>query len=177
MLAEAPSIVSHDVSIGVIEATPITTSEQLEAAYTLSIKGRGLSEIESIRAALALRNLGLDALAASRSSDVRPLDDQSDEPLRELCYDYRNAHTTQAEEYFQRIVQWVKQQASPSATLTTEREAKLRDFILGIADEMLAVDAPLSPESSAAMREMGQRIYKAVALLSPVVAVDTTEET
>ena len=39
-----------------------------------------------------------------------PMDDQSDEPLRELCYDYRNANTIHAENYFQRIVRWVKRQ-------------------------------------------------------------------
>lgn len=36
---------------------------------------------------------------------------ENDEPLRELCYDYRNAATAHAENYFQRIVRWVKQQA------------------------------------------------------------------
>ena len=40
---------------------------------------------------------------------TRPLDEY-EEPLRELCFDYRNAHTLHAENYFQRIVRWVRQQ-------------------------------------------------------------------
>lgn len=46
---------------------------------------------------------------------------ENDEPLRELCFDYRNAATAHAENYFQRIVRWVKQQEvrssfAPAAT-------------------------------------------------------------
>lgn len=34
--------------------------------------------------------------------------DENDEPLRELCFDYRNCTSQSAEEHFQRIVAWVR---------------------------------------------------------------------
>lgn len=40
---------------------------------------------------------------------------ENDEPLREMCYDYRNAHPLHAEGCFQRIVQWVKSIHSETA--------------------------------------------------------------
>lgn len=53
---------------------------------------------------------------------------ENDEPLRELCFDYRNAATAHAENYFQRIVRWVKQQEvrssfAPAATTMPDSEA------------------------------------------------------
>jgi hypothetical protein len=59
-------------------------------------------------AALHLCN-DLAAELSARSSTA-PLN-ENDEPLRKLCFDYRNSHTEHAEDYFQRIVRWVKQQA------------------------------------------------------------------
>lgn len=65
--------------------------------------------------------------------------------------------------------------SASSATLaTSEREAKLRDFILGIADGMLACDSPLSPAASKLMRAEGERIYEFVAKLSPHSSSDRT---
>lgn len=43
--------------------------------------------------------------------------DGNDEPLREMCIDYRGAHPLHAEGCFQRIVQWVK--GNPNATEST----------------------------------------------------------
>jgi hypothetical protein len=58
---------------------------------------------------------------------------ENDEPLRELCYDYRNAHMTHAENYFQRIVHWVKQQAVrqsfPSARGDSASEQRIRGLM------------------------------------------------
>jgi hypothetical protein len=49
--------------------------------------------------------------------------DEHDEPLREMCIDYRTAHPYHAENYFQRIVRWVKTQSARSAIVTTVDEA------------------------------------------------------
>lgn len=51
---------SRSGTAGIITAAPITTHEQLEAAYQAAIRGRHISEIPAI---LALRNLGLEALS------------------------------------------------------------------------------------------------------------------
>lgn len=61
---------------------------------------------------------------------------ENDEPLRELCFDYRNAATAHAENYFQRIVRWVKQQEvrssfAPAATKTTHSDTPRMDATLG----------------------------------------------
>lgn len=58
---------------------------------------------------------------------------------------------------------------------TTERERKLVEFLLGIADGCLAVHSPLTGD--APMHQMGKDIYKFVAELSPkVVAADSRSD-
>lgn len=57
---------------------------------------------------------------------------ENDEPLRELCFDYRNAATAHAENYFQRIVRWVKQQEvrssfAPAASERNQAGDDVRD--------------------------------------------------
>lgn len=57
----------------------------------------------------------------------------------------------------------------PSATGTTEREAKLRDFLLGIADGCLRTNSAF-PDADKSIHQMGRDIYKFVAELSPKCA-------
>jgi hypothetical protein len=57
---------------------------------------------------------------------------ENDEPLRELCYDYRNADTAHAENYFQRIFGWVRQQA-------VRQERRRNEILEEAEDAMLAV--------------------------------------
>lgn len=60
----------------------------------------GMSRTEAIELARQLER----ELAAQSELD--------DEPLREMMFDYRNAATTHAENYLQRVVRWVKRNAA-----------------------------------------------------------------
>ena len=64
----------------VLTAPPITTSDELEAAYQAACVGRTL---EQIRPVLALRNLALDALLQSPPAQELPVAAASAAPLPE----------------------------------------------------------------------------------------------
>ena len=64
---------------------------------------------------------------------------ENDEPLRELCFDYRNAATEHAENYFQRIVSWVKQQEVRGTFAVSESEALPERTPIALTDEEICV--------------------------------------
>lgn len=89
-------------------------------------------------------------LECAEAEEPSPIDKvgltENDEPLRELCFDYRNAQTTHAENYFQRIVRWVRMNAvresfAASATRDSDAIRLLRTIYMswalhGIAPEL-----------------------------------------
>ena len=86
---------------------PLTLGEPCGYAIVkMSMQGRTDVSEEQVIAAIKRATP-----ASENETREEPLDDQSDEPLREMCFDYRNAVSSHAENYFQRIVHWVKQQA------------------------------------------------------------------
>jgi hypothetical protein len=65
-----------------------------------------------------------EALDDFRSTAAPELN-ENEEPLRELCFNYRNSDTMHAENYFQRIVRWVRMHAVRNASRSAIRSTNM----------------------------------------------------